>query len=68
VKVSAGGKTFWRELANAQGYITQSSAILHVGFGAATAVDSIEVRWLGQKTAQIVAKPAIDRVVTVDEE
>jgi len=68
VKVTAGGRTFSRELANAQGYLTQSSPILHVGIGGATAVDQVEIWWPGQKAPQIVKNPALDRVVTVDQQ
>jgi enediyne biosynthesis protein E4 len=68
VKVTAAGRTFWRELSNAQGYIAQSSAILHVGLGAAESVDRVEVFWLGRKAAQVVDHPALDRIVTIDQE
>jgi peptidyl-prolyl cis-trans isomerase D len=54
VKVVAGGRTFFRQLANAHGYLQQSSAILHVGLGAATAVDRVEVQWPGVATPQVV--------------
>src|SRR5262249_9837058 len=67
-KVTAAGRTVSRELANAQGYLTQSSAILHVGLGAATAVDKVEIGWPGQKKPQVVEHPALDRVVTVDQD
>jgi hypothetical protein len=68
VKVTAGGRSFSRELANAQGYLTQSSPILHVGLGGATAVDRVAVWWPGQKTPQVVDHPPLDRVVTIDQQ
>jgi hypothetical protein len=67
VKVVAGGRTISRQLANAHGYLQQSSAILHVGLGSATAVDRVEIFWPGTKSPQVVEKPALDRVVTVDQ-
>jgi hypothetical protein len=68
VVVTAGDRKISRELQNAQGYLTQSSAVLHVGLGAATKVDQVEVFWPGKKTPQVVAGPALDTVVVVDEE
>ena len=68
VKVTAGGRTFSRQLANAQGYLTQSSPTLHVGLGGATAVDQVEIWWPGQKAPQVVKNPPLERVVTVDQQ
>jgi hypothetical protein len=66
VKVTAGGKTFSRQVVNSQGYLTQSSAILHVGLGAIESVDKVEVWWPGKKAPQVVEHPVLDKVVRID--
>ena len=67
VRVIAKSRTWSRQLANAQGYLTQSSATLHVGIGALTEVDRVEIFWPGSKTAQVVDHPKVDQVVTIDQ-
>ena len=67
VRVVTKSKTWSRQLANAQGYLTQSSATLHVGLGALTEVDRVEIFWPGTKTAQVVEHPKVDQVVTIDQ-
>jgi hypothetical protein len=67
VRVVAKSRTFSRQLANAQGYLTQSSATLHVGVGALTEVDRVEIFWPGSRTAQVVEHPKLDQVVTIDQ-
>jgi len=66
VKVTAGGKTYSRQVVNAQGYLTQSSPVVHVGLGALESVDKVEVWRPGQKTPQVVEHPALDKVVRID--
>jgi hypothetical protein len=66
VKVTAGGRTFSRQLVNAQGYLTQSSPVVHVGLGAIESVDKVEVWRPGQKTPQVVEHPPLDKVVRID--
>ncbi len=68
VHVKAGGRTWHRWTSAAEGYLTQSSRILHVGLGDATSVDSVEVYWLGQTEAQIVRAPPLGRVVEIVQE
>lgn len=68
VKVTAGGKTWHREVSGAQGYLSQSSPIVHIGLGGLTAVDKVEVLWLGQAEPQIVSAPAVNKVVTIAQE
>ena len=68
VRVVTAARTWSRELANAQGYLTQSSAVLHVGLGAVAAVERVEIFWPGSRTPQVVAAPPLDRVVVVDQQ
>ena len=68
VRVVTPARTWSRELANAQGYLSQSSAVLHVGLGAVAAVERVEIFWPGRKTPQVVAAPPLDRVVVGDQQ
>jgi hypothetical protein len=68
VRVVTAGRTWSRQLANAQGYLTQSSEILHVGLGETASVDKVEVFWPGSRTPQVVSAPPTDRVVVVDQQ
>ncbi len=68
VRVVTTARTWSRELANAQGYLSQSSAVLHVGLGAVAAVERVEIFWPGSRTPQVVAAPPLDRVVVVDQQ
>ncbi len=45
VTLRAGGRTQIREVNGGNGYAGQSSLRLHFGIGAATAVDSVTIRW-----------------------
>jgi ASPIC and UnbV/FG-GAP-like repeat len=45
VTVKAGGALLIREVNGGNGYSSQSSTRVHVGLGAATHVDELEVRW-----------------------
>ncbi|HTF86984.1 MAG TPA: CRTAC1 family protein [Planctomycetota bacterium] len=65
VRVAAGNRVIHRELANAGGYLTQSSAILHIGIGAATKVDRIDVDYPGGPHTFAIENPALGEVVRV---
>ncbi len=45
VKVTAGGREFIQERRVGSGYLSQSSAWLHFGVGAASSIDEVQVRW-----------------------
>ena len=45
VTIRAGGALLIREVNGGNGYSSQSSTRVHVGLGAATRIDEIEVRW-----------------------
>jgi len=45
VRVVAGGATVTRELHGGEGYLAQHSHMLEFGLGAATVVDTLEIRW-----------------------
>jgi hypothetical protein len=48
------------------GYLSQDDARMHFGLGAVTAVDKITIHWPDGRN-QVVEKPALDRVITVEE-
>lgn len=66
VLVSAGGRRVRGEVASGRGQVSQSDTRVHVGLGAATAVESIEVRWAGGVT-RTYAVEGVDRFVTIDQ-
>ncbi|HUR29738.1 MAG TPA: ASPIC/UnbV domain-containing protein, partial [Planctomycetota bacterium] len=61
----AGGRTIHRELANAGGYLTQSSAILHVGIGDAEKVERIDIDYPGGPHTLQKEAPNVGGVVRV---
>ncbi|HKQ62225.1 MAG TPA: CRTAC1 family protein, partial [Candidatus Polarisedimenticolaceae bacterium] len=65
VRVTAGGHVWTRQLANAEGYLSQSSRVLHFGLAGATAVERVDVFWPGTAPPQQLLAPPIDRVVQV---
>jgi hypothetical protein len=66
VEVFAGGKHWLAERVAGTGYLSQDDDRIHFGLGAATTVDRIVVHW-PSGTEQTVEKPAMDRVVTIEE-
>jgi hypothetical protein len=67
VEVYAGGKRWLAERVAGTGYLSQDDDRMHFGVGAAAvAVDKIVVRW-PSGIEQTVEKPAIDRVITIEE-
>jgi hypothetical protein len=66
VAVTAGGRTQVREVKSGSSYLGQNDLRVHVGIGAATAVERIDIRWPGGRSERI-DKVAADRIVTVQE-
>ena len=65
VRVSAGGKAIQRQLGNAGGYLTQSSAILHIGLGDMGGALRVEIFYPGVAAAVVVENPKQGEVVRV---
>ena len=65
IKVTAGGRTWHRWVSSAEGYLTQSSRIAHIGLGSVSSVDQVEVLWPGSSTPQTVANPKINEVIEI---
>jgi hypothetical protein len=68
VQVSAGGKTWHRWISASEGYLCQNSRILHIGLGDVSAVDEVQIHWLGQPEPQVVTAPEINTVVEIVQE
>ena len=66
LEVVAGSKRWTAERVAGSGYLSQDDARVHFGLGAVTAVDKIAIHWPDGRD-QIVDKPALDRVITVEE-
>ncbi|HMB70131.1 MAG TPA: CRTAC1 family protein, partial [bacterium] len=65
VEVRTPERTWHRRLAGAEGYLTQSEAVVHVGLGDVDTVNEIAVYWPGQTEPQIVPSPSLDEVVEI---
>jgi ASPIC/UnbV protein/VCBS repeat protein len=66
VTLKLGGTTLIREVDGGNGYAGQSSERLHFGLGAATKIDSLEIRWPSGRVEKLNAPP-IDRIVKIRE-
>jgi hypothetical protein len=54
------------DLVSGAGYASQNDPCLHIGLGAATKLDKLEVRW-PDGTIETITIPGVDRVVTITE-
>ena len=66
VYVTAGGVRQRLDAVSGAGYASQNDPSLHVGLGAATKIDKLEIKWPSGAT-ETVAVAGVDRVVTVTE-
>jgi hypothetical protein len=66
LEVVADGKRWAAERVAGSGYLSQDDARVHFGLGAVTQVDKIAIHWPDGRD-QVVKKPALDRVITVEE-
>ena len=67
VRLEASGRRFLRQRRTASSYCSQADGRLHFGIGAATAVESITVRWPGRGGTEVFAAPEIDRYITLEQ-
>ncbi len=68
VTVVAGDRRWYRQQHNAQGYLTQNSAVVHVAIGPVGSVDRVEIVWPGGGAPQIVEGPPLNQVIDVAQE
>ena len=66
LEVTAGDKRWSAERVAATGYLSQDDVRVHFGLGAVGTVDKITIHWPDGRV-QIVEKPALDRVINVEE-
>ena len=68
VTLTAGGKKQVREVRSASSYMSQNDMRLHFGLGAATRVDSIEIRWPNKaRTRETIGPQEADRFLVIRE-
>jgi enediyne biosynthesis protein E4 len=66
VVLEAGGLTQRRIVDGGSGFASQNDRRLHFGLGTREWVDRVIIHW-PSGTRQILARPAVDRIVTVTE-
>ncbi|MDQ3585267.1 MAG: CRTAC1 family protein [Acidobacteriota bacterium] len=66
VFVTANGTRQRFDCVSGAGYASQNDPLVHVGLGAATKIDKLEVKWPGGATETFTV-PGVDRVVTLTE-
>lgn len=64
VRVTAGGRTWRRDVRTAYSYLAANDPRVHLGLGAATAVDAVEVTW-PDRTVERFGPLAVDAVATL---
>ena len=62
----AGTRLRYREVSSG-GSFGSNSYVQHVGLGAATAIESIEIAWPASKTRQVFRNPPIDTLLEIQE-
>jgi enediyne biosynthesis protein E4 len=66
VRVTAGARTYVRDVKAGSSYLSQNDLRAHVGLGDAVRADRIEVRWPSGKV-ETIADVAADQQVTIEE-
>ena len=66
VKLTADGKSQWRQVMPAKSYLSASEPEVTFGLGKSTQVDALEITWPSGKN-QSVSPVAIDRLITLQE-
>jgi hypothetical protein len=61
-----GGRTIVTESANASGYLSTGSPIVHLGLGAATRLDNLTVRWPSGAVQDLGPVAEVDRLLLVE--
>jgi len=66
LRVTAGGSTQIREVKAGSSYLSQSDVRVHVGVGAATVIDRIDIRWPAGES-EVVRNVAANQRITIVE-
>ena len=62
-----GGRTIVTENANASGYLSTGSPIVHLGLGGATRLENLSVRWPSGDVQELGPVEDVDRTIRIDE-
>jgi len=62
-----GGRVIVMENANASGYLSTGSPIVHLGLGRATRLEALGVRWPSGRIQVLGAVEPVDRTIVIDE-
>jgi len=68
VVVRAAERTWHRWVSSGEGYLTQSSAVLHIGLGDVSELEAVEVHWLGSEAPTVIPAPEVGRRHRVQQE
>jgi len=66
IRARTAGHTVVTERRSASGYLSQGDPRVHLGLGAATQVDELEIRWPSGRVQTLKAVPA-DQILEVEE-
>ena len=66
VRLTSGGRTQVREVTSGSSYLGQNDPRLHVGLGAGTIVDRVEIRWPSGRM-EVVQNVAANQVIVIRE-
>ena len=66
VTVRGGGVSQTKEVRSGSGYLSQNELKLHFGLGDSTTVESIEIRWPGDRKQQVEDIPANQSIVITE--
>ena len=66
IRVTSGSRTQIRDVKAGSSYLSQNDLRAHVGLGAATSVDRIEVLWPSGRV-EMVAQVAANQIITIEE-
>jgi hypothetical protein len=64
VKAKVGGRTLWRQVMPARGYLSQSELPVTIGLGEAKRFDEVSIIWPGGQT-ELVTQVRMDALNTV---
>ena len=62
-----GGRTIVTENANASGYLSTGSPIVHLGLGASTRLESLSIRWPSGSVQELGPIDTVDRTLLVEQ-
>jgi hypothetical protein len=66
MRLTAGSRTFVREIKAGSSYLSQNDMRLHFGLGRAAAADRVEIRWPSGRT-ETIGRVAANQLVTIRE-